>query len=57
MLKTIGADRAMWSADFPHQESSYGYSWDVIRAVLEITTPDEARMILGGTALEVFDLY
>jgi predicted TIM-barrel fold metal-dependent hydrolase len=57
MLKTLGAGRALWSADFPHQESSYGFSWNVIRQVLDITTPEEARMILGGTALEVFNLY
>jgi predicted TIM-barrel fold metal-dependent hydrolase len=56
MLPTIGADRVMWSADFPHQESSYGFSWTVIQEVLDATTADEARMILGGTAQQLFKL-
>lgn len=56
MLKTIGADRVMWSADYPHQESSYGFSWSVIQEILDATTEDEARMILGGTAQRVFNL-
>ena len=56
MLPTIGADRVMWSADFPHQESSYGFSWDVIQEVLDNTSEDEARMILGGTARKLFRL-
>jgi predicted TIM-barrel fold metal-dependent hydrolase len=46
----------MWSADFPHQVSSYGFSWDVIREVLDATSEDEARMILGGTAQKLFRL-
>lgn len=56
MLPTIGPDRVMWSADFPHQESSYGFSWTVIQEVLDSTTDEEARMILGGTAQKLFGL-
>jgi predicted TIM-barrel fold metal-dependent hydrolase len=56
MLKTIGADRVMWTQDYPHKESAYGFSWDVIQEILDHTTEDEARMILGGTAQRVFKL-
>ena len=56
MLKTIGADRVMWSHDYPHKESAYGFSWDIIQEILDVTTEDEARMILGGTAQRVFGL-
>jgi predicted TIM-barrel fold metal-dependent hydrolase len=56
MLQVIGADRVMWSADYPHKESSFGFSWDVIREILDYTSEDEARMILGGTARKVFKL-
>ena len=56
MLETIGADRVMWSQDYPHKESAYGFSWDVIQEIIDHTTEDEARMILGGTAQRVFGL-
>lgn len=56
LLKTIGADRVMWSLDYPHKESGYGIAWDLIQEILDHTTEDEARMILGGTAQRVFKL-
>jgi predicted TIM-barrel fold metal-dependent hydrolase len=56
MLKTIGADRVMWSHDYPHPESAYGLTWSIIQEILDATTEDEARMILGGTANRVFKL-
>ncbi len=56
LLPTVGAGNAMWSADYPHQESAFGISWDVIQHILDHTTEDEARMILGGTAKRVFKL-
>jgi hypothetical protein len=46
----------MWSSDYPHPESSLGYEWTSIGAVVDSVGDDEARMILGGTALELFNL-
>lgn len=56
LLDIVGADRVMWSQDYPHAEGGLGWCWDSIKAVLEVTTPDEARMILGGTAMKLFKL-
>jgi predicted TIM-barrel fold metal-dependent hydrolase len=56
LLDIIGADRVMWSSDYPHVEGNFGYTRETIKAVLDAVTPDEARMILGGTAIRVFDL-
>jgi predicted TIM-barrel fold metal-dependent hydrolase len=56
MLDIIGADRVMWSSDYPHVEGNFGYTRDTMQAVVDATTPDETRMILGGTAINVFDL-
>jgi predicted TIM-barrel fold metal-dependent hydrolase len=56
LLDIVGADRVMWSQDYPHAEGGFGWCWDSIKAVLDVTTPDEARMILGGTAMKVFKL-
>jgi predicted TIM-barrel fold metal-dependent hydrolase len=56
LLDIVGADRVMWSSDYPHVEGSFGYTRETMRAVLDATTEDEARMILGGTAVRLFGL-
>jgi predicted TIM-barrel fold metal-dependent hydrolase len=56
MLDIVGADRVMWSSDYPHPESSLGYSRSAMGAVASAVSAEEARMILGGTAMKVFDL-
>ena len=56
LLHRIGADRVMWSNDYPHQESTYGYSRSAIQAVFDATTVENAQKILGKTALDVFNM-
>jgi predicted TIM-barrel fold metal-dependent hydrolase len=56
LLDIIGPDRVMWSVDYPHNEGTFGYSQDSKNEVLRAVGPDEATMILGGTAARVFDL-
>jgi predicted TIM-barrel fold metal-dependent hydrolase len=52
----IGADRVMWSSDYPHQESTWGYTRSAIDAVFQATTVEDAQAIVGKTALEVFHM-
>jgi predicted TIM-barrel fold metal-dependent hydrolase len=52
----IGPDRVMWSSDYPHVESTFGYGWKAIKAVLDSVSDADARKILGGTAMKLFDL-
>jgi predicted TIM-barrel fold metal-dependent hydrolase len=56
LLDIIGADRVMWSSDYPHLESTLGFTWSAMESVIDVATEDEARMILGGTAMKVFNL-
>lgn len=56
LLDVIGADRVMWSSDYPHQESTFGTSSSAIRAVVSAVSQDDARAILGGTARSLFRL-
>ena len=56
LLDRIGADRVMWSSDYPHQESTFGYTRSAIEAVFRATTVENAQKILGLTALEVFGM-
>lgn len=55
-LRHIGADNVMWSNDYPHSEGAYGYGAASIQSILDATTADEARNILGRTAIELYKL-
>lgn len=56
LLHLIGADRVMWGSDYPHSEGSFGCTREAIKDVLAAATPEQARMILGGTAKKLFKL-
>jgi predicted TIM-barrel fold metal-dependent hydrolase len=54
MLDRIGADRVMWSSDYPHQESTFGYTRSAIEAVFRACRVEDAQAIVGKTALRLF---
>ena len=56
VLDIVGADRLMWAVDYPHNEGSFGYTQDSIEAVLQAMPADDARLVLGRTALDLFDI-
>ncbi len=56
MIHRVGADRAMWSSDYPHNESTFGYTRSAVQAVFDATSEENAKKILGGNAIEVFGL-
>ena len=56
LLDVIGPDRVMWAADYPHTEGTFGYTTDSVRQVIDNVSPEDARMILGDTAMKVFRL-
>jgi predicted TIM-barrel fold metal-dependent hydrolase len=54
LLHRIGPDRVMWSSDYPHLESTLGYTSSAIQAVFDATSVENAQKILGLTALDLF---
>jgi predicted TIM-barrel fold metal-dependent hydrolase len=56
LLDIIGPDRVMWATDYPHSEGAFGYGREAARAVVDATPADDARAILGATAIELFAL-
>lgn len=56
-LKYIGEDNVMWASDYPHTEGTFGYAGNSRQAVIDATSPEIARKILGETAMRVFNLY
>src|ERR1700683_145613 len=47
LLPRIGIDRVMWSTDFPHNESTYGYSSKSLAAVIDAVGPEAAVAVVG----------
>jgi predicted TIM-barrel fold metal-dependent hydrolase len=56
LLDYVGADRALWSADYPHNEGTLGYTSTAIEEVVNAVSASDAKKILGGTAIELLDL-
>ena len=56
LIEHIGAETCMWSSDYPHQESTFGYTRSSIQAVFDATTLPKAQMIVGKTALALFNM-
>jgi predicted TIM-barrel fold metal-dependent hydrolase len=58
LIDRIGPGTAMWSSDYPHQESTFGYTRSAIQAVFDsVPNVQDAQNILGKTALDVFDMH
>jgi hypothetical protein len=56
LLHRIGPATAMWASDYPHQESTLGYTRSAIDAVFAATSVEVAQQILGKTAMKVFNM-
>lgn len=56
LLDRIGVETCLWSSDYPHQESTFGYTRSSIQAVFDATTVENAQLILGKTALALFNM-
>ncbi|MEU6352482.1 amidohydrolase family protein [Streptomyces sp. NPDC047072] len=56
LLGRIGADRVMWSADYPHNESTFGYSEKSVALVADAVGPEQAARIVSGNIKEYLGL-
>lgn len=56
MYREVGGDRIMWATDFPHGESDWPYSRQIIEESFA-GIPDEARdKVIAGNAVDFFHL-
>lgn len=47
-IEEIGIDKVMWSSDYPHNESTFGYSERSLAAVVDAVGPEDAVRVVGG---------
>ncbi len=55
LIDLIGTDRVMWSSDYPHAESTFGFTRSSMQEVVDAVSEGDARKILGGTAIELYN--
>ena len=56
MIDRIGVDRVMWSSDYPHNESTFGYSDRSLAAVVDAVGPDDAVKLVSTNVLTFLGL-
>jgi predicted TIM-barrel fold metal-dependent hydrolase len=47
LIEEIGVDKVMWSSDYPHNESTFGYSEKSLAAVVDAVGADNAAKIVS----------
>lgn len=52
----IGVDNMMWATDYPHPDSTWPHSQQVLETHLEGVPLEEARKLIGGNAARVYRL-
>jgi predicted TIM-barrel fold metal-dependent hydrolase len=48
LIDELGVDRVMWSTDYPHNESTFGYTEDGLIAVVDALGPEAAAKVVSG---------
>ena len=52
----IGVDQIQWGSDYPHQESTFPRSREILENILADCTEEEKAKIVGGNAARVYNL-
>lgn len=53
-LHHVGAERVLWSSDYPHISADWPYSWRTIQASMSGISPQDRKLILHGNAERLF---
>ena len=54
MRDVIGVDCLMWGSDYPHAESTFPKSWEILESILEGVPLEEKAQIVGATAAQLY---
>jgi len=53
-LNVLGADRILWSADYPHSEGTFGVTKEAVNSIVDGVGMEDAKLILGDNARDLF---
>ena len=51
----IGVDSLMWGSDYPHSESTFPKSMEILDHILDGVPQDERAKIVGSTAAKLYE--
>ena len=54
MRHVIGVENLMWGSDYPHSESTFPKSLEILDEILEGVPEEEKAMIVGENAARVY---
>ena len=55
MRNIIGVDNLLWGSDYPHQESTFPRSHQILEEILSDCTEEEKAKIAGGNAARIYN--
>ena len=55
-LHRIGADRVLWSVDYPHPEGVLGESCRIVKEIFDTAGTEAGRKIVGGNAAKIWGI-
>jgi len=50
----LGAERILWSSDYPHISADWPYSWRTIQSSMSGVSPEDRDLMLAGNAVRLF---
>jgi predicted TIM-barrel fold metal-dependent hydrolase len=50
----VGAERVLWSSDYPHISADWPYSWRTIQSSMSGISPADRHLMLAGNAVRLF---
>ena len=56
MRDIIGVDNLLWGSDYPHVESTFPKTREILEEILADCTEEEKAKIVGGNASRIYDL-
>jgi hypothetical protein len=52
----IGVTQLVFETDYPHQDSTWPHTTDLVRRIAERVTPEELELLVRGNAITMLDL-
>lgn len=56
LIDDISVDKVLWSADYPHPESSLGESRNLVKGFFDTLGEEQARLVVGGNAARLYGI-
>jgi len=56
LVEAYGAERMMWSSDYPHTDSPWPHSREFVGTAFKRITPEQTQLIVAGNAARLYHI-